>query len=106
MIDHFIEIFEKAFNNPIVIVGFIGQAVFMSRFVVQWVVSERAKKSIIPISFWYLSLCGSALLLFYAISVQDPVFVLGQLFGFIVYIRNLILIHTHKTAQKIEDMAG
>jgi lipid-A-disaccharide synthase-like uncharacterized protein len=99
MIEHFAEILRKAINDPVVIVGFIGQAVFMSRFVVQWVASERARRSVIPIAFWYLSLLGSALLLAYAVYVQDPVFVVGQLFGFVVYIRNLFLIYAHKSAQ-------
>ena len=99
MFNHFLEIFHKAINDPLVIIGFVGQAVFMSRFVVQWVASERARRSVIPIAFWYLSLLGSALLLAYAIYVQDPVFVVGQLFGFVVYIRNLFLIYAHKSSQ-------
>jgi len=75
------------------IVGLIAQLAFTGRFLVQWVASERAGKSIVPISFWYLSLLGSAGLLFYAIVRADPVFILGQSFGSIVYIRNLMLIY-------------
>jgi lipid-A-disaccharide synthase-like uncharacterized protein len=100
MLEHFAEIVAKAFSHPIVIVGFAGQAIFMSRFIVQWIASERARRSVVPIAFWYLSLLGSALLLAYAIYVQDPVFVVGQLFGFVVYIRNLALIYGHKSAQE------
>ncbi len=74
------------------IIGFIGQIVFGARFVVQWVVSERKKQSIIPIHFWYLSLTGSLLLLTYAIGRVDPVFVLGQTFNSFVYVRNLMFI--------------
>ena len=74
------------------VVGFVGQALFGSRFLVQWIVSERKGESVVPRAFWYLSLGGAALLLAYAIWRQDPVFILGQSFGFLVYTRNLILI--------------
>ncbi len=73
--------------------GLIGQLLFSGRFLVQWIASERKKKSIVPISFWILSILGSSFLLIYAIYKKDPVFILGQSFGFIVYIRNLILIN-------------
>ena len=78
-------------------IGFVGQIVFGARFVVQWIVSERRKQSIIPIHFWYLSLTGSLLLLTYAVGRVDPVFVLGQLFNSVVYVRNLMFIHRRKT---------
>lgn len=74
------------------IIGFLGQALFSARFLVQWLVSEYKKISVIPVAFWWLSLAGSLLLLSYAISRKDPVFILGQSFGSIVYIRNLMLI--------------
>ncbi len=73
-------------------VGFIGQLVFTGRFALQWLYSEYKKRSVIPVGFWYLSMVGSALLLAYAIYREDPVFILGQSFGFIVYLRNLQLI--------------
>ncbi len=73
-------------------VGFIGQILFSGRFVVQWLFSERARRSITPVHFWYLSMIGSALLLAYAIYQRDPVIILGQGFGFVVYLRNLTLI--------------
>lgn len=72
-------------------VGFVGQAFFFSRFLVQWLASERAKKSVIPISFWYLSLGGGVMLLIYAIHLRDPVFILGQSTGAFIYLRNLYL---------------
>lgn len=75
-----------------VIIGLAGQAMFMLRFLVQWVASERARRSLIPVSFWYFSLAGAAVLLAYAIYRKDPVFILGQALGFIVYLRNLRLI--------------
>lgn len=74
------------------IVGLAGQALFFSRFLVQWVVSEKKGRSVVPLSFWYLSLGGGILLLTYAIHLGDPVFILGQTVGGFVYIRNLILL--------------
>jgi lipid-A-disaccharide synthase-like uncharacterized protein len=73
--------------------GFAGQLLFGLRFLVQWVASERKGESIIPIYFWYLSLIGSMILLAYAIFRRDPVFILGQSTGFLVYTRNLMLIY-------------
>lgn len=71
------------------IIGFSGQAFFTSRFVVQWYASERLKKSVVPTAFWYLSLLGGTILLAYALIRRDPVFVLGQLTGIFIYLRNL-----------------
>ncbi|PKL96141.1 MAG: hypothetical protein CVV18_02795 [Gammaproteobacteria bacterium HGW-Gammaproteobacteria-8] len=73
-------------------VGFAGQVLFASRFLVQIVASERQRRSLIPVSFWYLSMGGALLLLAYAISIRDPVFILGQSTGFVIYLRNLWLI--------------
>lgn len=78
------------------ILGFAGQAVFTGRFVLQWLYSEYQRRSVIPVGFWYLSMLGSALLLIYAIYRQDPVFIMGQAFGFLVYLRNLQLIARFK----------
>ena len=77
-----------------VLVGFVGQALFSMRFVVQWIASERIKRSIIPQAFWYFSLAGGATLLAYAIHKQDPVFIAGQSLGLVVYLSNLYLIRT------------
>ncbi len=74
------------------IFGLLGQLCFTMRFVVQWIASEKRKESVIPLSFWVFSLMGSLVLLIYAIYRKDPVFILGQAFGFTVYIRNLQLI--------------
>lgn len=74
-------------------IGFIAQGVFTMRFVVQWLYSEFHKKSMIPTAFWYLSISGSLMLLLYAIHKRDPVFILGQSFGSLVYLRNLYFIH-------------
>jgi lipid-A-disaccharide synthase-like uncharacterized protein len=73
-------------------VGFLGQAFFSMRFLVQWIVSERRKQSVIPVSFWFFSIGGGLTLLVYAIYRMDPVFILGQGAGLFVYLRNLYLI--------------
>jgi lipid-A-disaccharide synthase-like uncharacterized protein len=78
------------------IVGFAGQALFTSRFIVQWIASERRKESVFPVAFWYLSLVGGTMLLAYAVSRADPVIILGQALGVVVYARNLALIHGQK----------
>lgn len=72
--------------------GFIGQALFSMRFLVQWLSSERQKRSVVPTEFWYFSLAGGATLLTYAIYRADPVFIVGQLAGLFIYGRNLQLI--------------
>ena len=71
-------------------VGFIGQAAFFSRFAVQWVASERRRKSVFPMAFWYLSLVGGSILLTYGWLRGDPVIILGQAFGTLVYVRNIM----------------
>ena len=78
------------------IIGFIGQGLFASRFIVQWIFSEKHGESKIPITFWYLSICGGIGLLVYAIFRKDPVIITGQLFGILIYTRNLILIYKKK----------
>jgi lipid-A-disaccharide synthase-like uncharacterized protein len=75
------------------VVGFGGQAFFFTRFLVQWIVSERRGESVVPEAFWWISLGGAGMLLAYAIYRMDPVFILGQSVGAFVYIRNLVLIH-------------
>ena len=74
-------------------VGLLGQAAFAMRFLIQWIVSERRGESVIPIAFWFFSMSGSLILLAYALHRRDPVFTLGQSFGLIVYVRNLMLIY-------------
>src|SRR5450432_590740 len=72
--------------------GFFAQALFTARFLVQWIASERAGKSVIPIAFWFFSIGGGALLLVYALYRKDPVFIAGQALGLVVYVRNLYFI--------------
>ena len=76
--------------------GFAGQALFSARFLVQWVYSERRRRSVIPVAFWYLSLAGGATLFAYAVHIGDPVFILGQSMGVLIYTRNLYFIHRER----------
>ena len=74
-------------------IGFVAQGIFASRFIFQWIYSEKKGESSIPIIFWYLSIFGGMGLLTYAIFRKDPVIIIGQLFGILIYLRNLILIY-------------
>src|SRR5947208_14717680 len=75
-----------------VVLGFVAQGFFTMRFVVQWIASERARASVVPVAFWFFSIGGGALLLVYALYRKDPVFIAGQALGLVVYIRNLYFI--------------
>jgi lipid-A-disaccharide synthase-like uncharacterized protein len=75
--------------------GFFAQAMFSMRFIVQWIASERKKQSHIPIYFWYFSLLGGAMMLAYGVGRRDPVIILGQAPGIVIYVRNLMLIRRH-----------
>jgi len=79
------------------IIGFIGQTLFFTRFLVQWIASERKGESVVPVLFWYLSLAGGLILLTYAIHIQDPIFIIGQSMGAFIYIRNLVFIYRKGT---------
>lgn len=91
-------------TNAWVILGFIGQFLFGSRFFIQWIISEKRGESIIPEIFWYLSTGGSVLLLVYAIYRRDSVFIMGQSTGLIIYIRNIMLIY--KKRRLLPTVAG
>lgn len=78
------------------VVGFAGQALFSMRFLIQWIKSEREKRSMIPLAFWYFSVVGGLSLLVYAIHRKDPVFIVGQASGLFIYIRNLYLIYRER----------
>ncbi|MEK9860045.1 MAG: lipid-A-disaccharide synthase N-terminal domain-containing protein [Alphaproteobacteria bacterium] len=82
-----------------IVVGFGGQFLFAMRFIIQWITSEGAKRSVIPVVFWYFSIGGGSVLLLYAIWRQDPVIIAGQGLGLFIYFRNLIFIHREKKDQ-------
>ena len=79
-----------------VLFGFIAQVMFMARFLVQWIASERARRSVVPTAFWFFSIAGGTLLLIYAIYREDPVFILGQAAGLFIYLRNIALIRRER----------
>jgi lipid-A-disaccharide synthase-like uncharacterized protein len=83
--------------DVVLFIGLGGQALFTLRFLVQWLASERAGRSIIPRSFWFFSVSGAFMLLIYAACRRDPVFVLGQLCGLFVYVRNINLLRKERS---------
>lgn len=79
------------------VIGFLGQALFSARFIVQWLQSEREKRSVFPVAFWYFSIAGGTTLLAYAIYKEDPVFIVGQVTGLFIYMRNLyFVVYQHR----------
>ena len=94
------DVFIARFDGWVVL-GFVAQAFFTMRFVVQWIASERARQSVIPVAFWFFSIGGGVLLLIYALYRRDPVFIAGQGLGLVVYFRNLyfILLNGKQTSQ-------
>lgn len=86
-------------HDPIwLAIGFLGQGLFSLRFIVQWLKSERVKRSVIPLAFWYFSLAGGITLLVYSLHRRDPVFIVGQGLGVFIYLRNLWLIYREPLA--------
>jgi lipid-A-disaccharide synthase-like uncharacterized protein len=84
--------------------GFTGQALFSARFIIQWLASERAGRSVMPVLFWHFSIAGGTTLFLYALYRQDPVFILGQGIGLFIYARNLWLIRRER--RHAADAAG
>ncbi len=82
------------------LVGLLGQAMFSSRFLIQWIASERKKQSVMPTAFWWFSLAGGLCLLSYATFRGDPIFILGQSAGMVVYFRNLVLLRRRRPEQE------
>lgn len=87
-------------------IGFLGQVFFSMRFIVQWVTSERVRQSVIPVAFWYFSVFGGATLLAYAIHRQDPVFIVGQGVGLLIYGRNLYFIFRQRRQKRMAAAQG
>src|SRR5437870_5251135 len=83
------------------IIGWLGNAIFFSRFFVQWYATEKKKQVVIPVAFWWLSLLGSLLLLVYSLSKRDSVFIFAYVFTWIPYIRNLMIHHRHTSAHQL-----
>ncbi|MGC8492597.1 MAG: lipid-A-disaccharide synthase N-terminal domain-containing protein [Syntrophobacteraceae bacterium] len=87
-------------THSLLLLGLAGQAIFSGRFLIQWIASERQQKSVVPVVFWYFSVGGGTLLLIYAILRKDPVFILGQAGGLLIYSRNLYLIYKERSRFK------
>jgi len=83
-----------------VIIGIGAQLLFSMRFIIQWIASEKQRRSVVPELFWWFSITGGLTLLAYAIHRQDPVFILGQSLGVVIYLRNLWLIYAEKRAKR------
>lgn len=81
-------------------VGFLGQSMFAMRFLVQWLASERARRSVVPLAFWYFSIAGGAILFAYAVWRADPVFIVGQTAGVFIYSRNLYFIYRERLDER------
>lgn len=90
--------FMSVLGQPMAVFGIVGQGVFFSRFLIQWIVSERKGESTIPLVFWYLSIGGAGLTLVYALWRRDPIFSVAQIIGLLVYTRNLVLISRSRRA--------
>ena len=78
------------------VLGFAGQAMFAMRFLIQWLASERRRRSVVPVAFWYFSIAGGAILFAYAVWREDPVFIVGQMTGVFIYSRNLYFIYRER----------
>ncbi|WP_183190674.1 lipid-A-disaccharide synthase N-terminal domain-containing protein [Ancylobacter tetraedralis] len=89
-----------ALLNPWVVIGFVGQGLFTARFLTQWIASERVGRSVVPTVFWTFSICGGVTLLAYALYRQDPVFIVGQAAGLLIYARNIYFILRERTAAR------
>jgi lipid-A-disaccharide synthase-like uncharacterized protein len=96
MIDSLFSFLKDNFMNPWILFGFFAQFIFFLRFIVQWITSEKEKKSVIPNSFWYLSIVGTVMILIYSIYRQDIVFIVASFLNFFIFARNLILIRRNK----------
>jgi lipid-A-disaccharide synthase-like uncharacterized protein len=94
LVSYLHDVFVTNFNAWVVL-GFAAQALFSMRFLVQWIASERARQSVMPVAFWFFSIGGGVLMLIYALYRRDPVFIAGQALGLVVYVRNLYFIVTN-----------
>ncbi len=104
VLSHFLQNFWRNLSGEITfwtIFGLVANLLFASRFVIQWYVSERLKRSVIPVQFWYLSIAGSLMMLVYAIYIGKIPLILGFLFPSIIYVRNLMLIRRQERSSKL-----
>lgn len=101
--DYFFDVFIAKFDFWLAF-GLIAQLFFTARFLVQWIASERAGNSVVPMAFWFCSMGGGLMTLIYGVVKREPVIIIGQLFATIIYLRNIMLIwKNHGTASKTLD---
>ncbi len=93
-------------SDPWKIFGIGAQFLFMMRFIVQWVASEKSKKSVIPPAFWYFSILGALSLLVYGIKQREPVIILGQSVPILIYVRNLYLLKKYENRTRAENIGS
>lgn len=105
IVNRLIEAFQNS-DTVWMLIGFAAQGLFSGRFVVQWLYSEKHKKSLIPVTFWWFSIAGGASLFAYAWHRNDPVFIFGQGLGLIIYVRNLFLIRREKREHGVVSSAA
>lgn len=86
-----------------VVLGFLAQGLFTARFAVQWIASERAGRSVVPMAFWWFSISGGLLLLVYALYRRDPVFIAGQGLGLLIYLRNVMFVLRERRAERLTE---
>jgi lipid-A-disaccharide synthase-like uncharacterized protein len=96
--DYFYDVFVAKFDVWLAF-GLVAQLLFAARFLVQWIASERAGKSVVPMAFWFFSIGGGLMTLIYGIVKREPVIILGQLLANIIYIRNVMLIWKNRGSQ-------
>ena len=99
--DYFYNVFFVKLNWY-VLIGVAGQALFSMRFIVQWIATERARKSVFPTAFWFFSIGGGLLSFVYALTIRDPVFIVGQGFGVFVYLRNLYFVYHERRTSNLK----
>lgn len=97
-------LFRLLNNNWWLLFGFFAQFLFLLRFFIQWLYSEKAKKVVVPLAFWYLSIVGGLMLFVYATHRRDPVFMLGQGLAVLIYVRNLILFYKEKKQNRLRNL--
>ncbi|MFD2251778.1 lipid-A-disaccharide synthase-like uncharacterized protein [Pseudochelatococcus lubricantis] len=99
------EVFIEKFSVWLAL-GLLGQALFSARFLVQWIASERAGRSVVPVAFWFFSIGGGFITLIYGIVQREPVIILGQSLSLFIYARNLMLIVNERRRRRLTDVAA
>ncbi|NDB70634.1 MAG: hypothetical protein EB015_22035 [Methylocystaceae bacterium] len=105
LIDYFYDVFITRFDVWLAF-GVVAQLLFTARFIVQWLASERAGQSVIPVAFWVLSIVGGGMTLIYGLVRREPIIIMGQILAVAIYVRNLILIFRNRLKDSQQDKDG